>query len=234
MRPSYESTEHPASWMAPKSSRMNAAARRRHWEAIYHERGEDELSWHQDEPKQSLQLITGISSKSDRIVDVGGGSSPLVGRLHRAGYKRVVVLDISRSALARNRARLVNRGHGIRYRVGDVLALRRIGRFDVWHDRAVFHFLTSAEERRRYVDLATRTLPVGGHAILATFSLDGPEKCSGLPVQRYDALGLATEFGDKFALRASRTERHRTPWNAIQPFTYVVLERVRARVISVR
>lgn len=213
-----------ASGTGPRSS----AARRRHWESIYRTQGEESLSWHQEEPTLSFRLITGVSTKSDRVVDIGGGSSPLAERLRRAGYRRTVVLDISPSALGRNRTRAGGPATGIRYRIGDLLALGSLGRFDLWHDRAVFHFLTSAEDRKRYVDLAARTLPVGGHAIVATFSQNGPERCSGLPVQRYDARGLAREFGPRFAVRTTRGERHRTPWNAVQPFSYFVLERVRA------
>ncbi|MCI4336035.1 MAG: class I SAM-dependent methyltransferase [Thermoplasmata archaeon] len=204
------------------------SARRSHWEAIYRAKGEDELSWHQDHPALSFRLIAGTAARSARIVDVGGGSSTLASELIAAGFPRVMVLDISPAALGRSRARApVGEGRVV-YRVGDVTTLPSIGRFDVWHDRAVFHFLTTPAQRRRYVDLAARTLPVGGHAFLATFSPAGPDRCSGLPVRRYDSIGLAKEFEPWFILRASRAETHRTPWKTRQPFTYVVLERARA------
>jgi SAM-dependent methyltransferase len=205
---------------------------RRHWDVVYRTRGEEELSWHQDEPRLSLRWVQALAAKSDRIVDVGGGSSRLAGLLHEAGFRRLLVVDVAPAALARNRQRSPDSGKGVRYRVGDVTSLESLGRYDLWHDRAVFHFLTDPGDRRHYVDLAARTVPVGGHVILATFSPDGPEKCSGLPVVRYDAAALAKVFGARFRLLRSSKESHRTPWRTIQPFTYAVLRRVRATPIA--
>jgi len=212
-----------------RSGRGAAAVRRHHWETIYRTRGEEALSWHQDEPSLSLRLISRVALRSARIVDVGGGSSPLAERLRGVGYRHITVIDVSRNALDRNRVRSAAPGRGIRYRPADITRVRTLGRFDVWHDRALFHFLTDSRDRAHYVDLAARTVPVGGHLVMASFSRDGPDKCSGLPVVRYDPADLADEFGPRFALRSSHREEHRTPWGALQPFTYAVLERVRAR-----
>jgi 2-polyprenyl-3-methyl-5-hydroxy-6-metoxy-1,4-benzoquinol methylase len=208
---------------------LTTSARRRHWEAIYGAKPEEELSWHQEHPTISLGLIRSVATKNDRVVDIGGGSSNLASELLRGGFESMSVLDISRNAVSRNRSGAAGGVGRIRYRVGDVTRVRTLGRYEVWHDRAAFHFLTDPKDRRQYVDLAAKTVPVGGHLVIATFAPTGPEQCSGLPVERYDAARLTREFGDRFVLVDSRTENHRTPWGAIQAFTYVVLRRVRRR-----
>ncbi|MCI4322131.1 MAG: class I SAM-dependent methyltransferase [Thermoplasmata archaeon] len=213
--------------MSGAGARASNTLPRRHWDSVYRTRAEDELSWHQDEPKLSLRWVEALAAKSDRIIDVGGGSSLLASRLGAAGYRRLLVLDVAPHAIERSKARSPSGGKGIRFRVGDVTSLPSLGRFDLWHDRAVFHFLTDSRDRHHYVDLAARTVPVGGHLILATFSNDGPVRCSGLPVARYDATALAHVFRPRFQLSKSTTESHRTPWGTVQEFTYVVLSRVR-------
>ena len=206
-------------------SRSRPSSRRRHWEAIYHAKAEDELSWHQDDPALSLRLIREVASPEDRIIDVGGGSSRLAGRLVEAGFQHVAVLDIASAALERSKKGTPAYRNNIRWIVGDLTRVDEVGRFDVWHDRAVFHFLVDPEDRSRYLELAKRTVTSGGHLIVATFALGGPETCSGLPVERYDASKLADEFRPTFSLRRAARELHRTPWGTRQPFTYAVLDR---------
>jgi len=193
-----------------------------HWDAVYDSKSDAELSWFQQEPALSLQLIREACPPPARVVDVGGGTSVLVDRLLDAGY-RAAVLDVSDAALRRVKSRVGDRAAGVQWVVGDVTELADIGRFDLWHDRAVFHFLTDAADRRRYVDLAFRTVSPGGHVVIGAFAPDAPPRCSGLEVRRYDAEALATEFGDRFRFVRDLTETHVTPWGTRQPFTYVVL-----------
>jgi 2-polyprenyl-3-methyl-5-hydroxy-6-metoxy-1,4-benzoquinol methylase len=196
----------------------------RHWETVYSSKRDAELSWTQAEPATSLALIAD-ACPTGRVVDVGGGTSLLAERLVERGYA-VTVLDISQAAIDRARERLGMRAGEVRWRVADVTAVADLGSFDVWHDRAVFHFLTAAADRAAYVALLARTVPVGGHAVIATFALDGPEKCSGLEVRRYDGRALAVELGPRFRLLKTVPELHRTPWNAAQSFQYSLFERV--------
>jgi 2-polyprenyl-3-methyl-5-hydroxy-6-metoxy-1,4-benzoquinol methylase len=195
-----------------------------HWERVYTSKSEAELSWTQQEPATSLALIEAVRP-AGRVIDVGGGTSLLAERLLDRGYA-VTVLDISEAAIDRARQRLGNRATQVHWMVADVTAGPDLGTFDVWHDRAVFHFLTAPEERAAYAALLARTITVGGHAIIATFALDGPERCSGLEVRRYDGLALAAELGPGFHLIKNVPELHRTPWNAPQSFQYSLFERV--------
>jgi 2-polyprenyl-3-methyl-5-hydroxy-6-metoxy-1,4-benzoquinol methylase len=203
-----------------------AISRHQHWENIYHSKSDQSLSWHQEEPATPLALIAEAASPDLRVIDVGGGSSMLAARLLDKGFRNVAVLDISEAALNRAKSRIGARAELIRWIAADVTAVGDIGQFDVWHDRAVFHFLTDPEDRRRYAALAERTIPVGGHLIIATFALDGPERCSGLPVHRYDAKGLAREFMHSFALEKELPEIHITPGGKPQSFIYAVFRRV--------
>jgi SAM-dependent methyltransferase len=199
-----------------------------HWETIYRNRSSDELSWSRSEPTTSLQLIDELGLDADAaIVDVGAGEGTLVDALLARGHRGMTILDVAPGALDRAQARL----HGatgaetVDWVVGDVLTWAPASTFDLWHDRAVFHFLTEPADRRAYVDVATRAVAPGGYLVVATFSADGPEKCSGLPVQRYDADTLAAEFAPAFVPHTEREESHRTPWGAVQPFTWLVLRR---------
>ncbi len=207
---------------------MTAIGRRQHWESIYRTKQEDELSWHQDEPTLSLRLIREVANPDSRIIDIGGGTSPLAARLSEQGFRRVTVVDIADAAVRRSQTRSRAHAGDVRWIRADVTKAERLGRFDIWHDRAVFHFLTDSRDRRAYVGLVRRTVPLGGHLVLATFALDGPEKCSGLDVVRYDDRTLDAEFATGFELRRKVRESHRTPWGTRQPFTYVVFRRVRA------
>lgn len=199
--------------------------RREHWEHMYTTKAEAEVSWHQDEPTLSLELIREFAAPGSKVIDIGGGSSVLAGRLLEQGFA-CAVLDISEAALARAKERIGNNAAQIQWIVSDVTAAPGLGTFDLWHDRAVFHFLIDPEDRKRYVAHAEGTVPIGGHVIIGTFALDGPEKCSGLPIERYDGKKLAAELGQGFAVRRELHETHTTPWGTTQRFTYAVFERV--------
>lgn len=203
-------------------------SRKEHWENVYATKTDAEVSWTQVDPRTSLMLITEVAPRG-MVIDVGGGTSVLVDRLLDAGYA-LTVLDISQGALDRARQRLGARASQVRWVAGDVTAVDDLVPFDVWHDRAVFHFLTDPGDRRKYIALAERSVPVGGHLVIGTFALDGPEKCSGLPVERYDGKKLAAELGNGFYLKKELAETHLTPWGKPQQFHYAVFERVNATV----
>ena len=172
----------------------------------------------------SVALIEEVAPLGS-VIDAGGGSSRLAERLLDRGHEGLAVLDVSAAALERAKARLGERAGRVRWIVGDVTRVEDVGTYDVWHDRAVFHFLTEASDRARYVALLRRALAPGGHAVIATFAPDGPEQCSGLAVVRYDGPGLARELGDGFTLLRTVEETHRTPWGKPQAFQYSVFRR---------
>jgi ubiquinone/menaquinone biosynthesis C-methylase UbiE len=193
-----------------------------HWETVYRTKRADELSWFQREPAISLDLIRRAAPEtSSRIIDVGGGASRLVDELFRAGYSDVTVLDLSSTALAQARARLGGAAARVHWFEADVLNARLPdARFDLWHDRAVFHFLTSPSDRDAYLAQVRRAVRSGGHVLVATFAEDGPTKCSGLPVARYSADALRDELGRAFQLVDSTREQHVTPSGTRQSFVY--------------
>jgi hypothetical protein len=204
---------------------LNVSDRRQHRETVYYSKGDAELSWTQADPALSLQLIEEVCPAGGSVIAIGGGASPLAARLLDRGYS-AAVLDISDTALERGRQRLDSSAERIHWITADVTKCPDLGRFDVWHERAVFHFLTEVIGRAAYVDLLSRTITMGGHTIVATFALDGPEKCGGLPVCRYDGNALAAELGPGFTLLKTIAERHLTPWGAAQFFQYSVFERI--------
>lgn len=193
-----------------------------HWEHVYSTKATDAVSWYQEHAEQSLRLIkaTGVPL-SATIIDVGGGASTLVDDLLGSGYSNLTVLDLSEAALTAARTRLGSRAGLVNWIVADAakVELQAHG-FDVWHDRAVFHFLTAPEDRAGYVQAVLRAVKPGGHIIIATFAEDGPTRCSGLPVMRYTAEGLQAELGESFTLVEHEKESHLTPSGAIQQFTY--------------
>jgi 2-polyprenyl-3-methyl-5-hydroxy-6-metoxy-1,4-benzoquinol methylase len=193
-----------------------------HWDQVYTTKLATELSWYQPHPWRSLDLIqtTGVAPTAS-ILDVGGGDSTLVDHLVARGHHRVTVLDLSSAALQRARERLGRSADSVTWREANILTtdLAR-GRTDVWHDRAVFHFLTRPDERAAYIEQVRRAVRPGGHVIVATFAEDGPASCSGLPVERYSANRLHATFGKNFRLRMSARETHVTPSGADQHFTY--------------
>lgn len=193
-----------------------------HWEAVYSTKSPDTVSWFQEHAEESLRLIasTGLGDLA-AIIDVGGGASKLVDDLLAAGYGGISVLDLSAAAMREARRRLGALAGNVTWIEGDITEVDLpAARFDIWHDRAVFHFLTDAASRRRYVDQVTRAVRPGGHIIIATFAEDGPEQCSGLPVMRYRADELHSEFGAGFKLLAHRKEEHWTPIGRAQQFVY--------------
>jgi 2-polyprenyl-3-methyl-5-hydroxy-6-metoxy-1,4-benzoquinol methylase len=197
-----------------------------HWQRLWEGRDHHAVTWFQAVPRCSLDLITEVAPGPDRrIVDVGGGASTLVDHLLDRGYRALTVVDVAEAALVRARERLGERASSVDWVAADVRQLRLGYPVELWHDRAVFHFLVEAEDRDAYVQRLREHVVPGGCAVLATFALTGPETCSGLPVQRYSASGLAAELGAGFALGRSMAEAHRTPDGRQQDFVYVLLQR---------
>jgi ubiquinone/menaquinone biosynthesis C-methylase UbiE len=197
-----------------------------HWEQVYARCDPEELSWHQPSPQGSLELIEDAGlERSAGIIDVGGGVSDLAAALLKAGYSDITVADISRTALARAKARLGAASGRIAWVEADVRKYDFGRRFDLWHDRAIFHFMVEAGDRDGYLETLRRSLRLGGHLILATFGPGGPTTCSGLPVDRYSAASLAKVLGEEFELLFSRAEEHRTPSGSSQQFLYAHLRR---------
>ena len=207
--------------------------RRDHWENIYGARHPGEVSWHQETPALSLELIrrSGVS-EGGRMIDVGGGASRLADSLVAAGYTQVSVLDISPRALAHARERMGARAKQVNWIEADITSFVPVETYDVWHDRAVFHFLTEESDRQKYADCALRSLKPGGALILAVFAPDAPETCSGLPVRRYDASLVRDAFGDAFELVREAAETHATPWKTEQKFGYFLFKKKSSRVDS--
>jgi SAM-dependent methyltransferase len=184
------------------------------------------MSWYQANPEYSLALLDAAGATRDsRIVDVGGGASRLVDCLLDQGFADLTVLDIAQGALVRARQRLGDRAGAVQWIEADVTAFEPSERWDIWHDRAVFHFLVQAEDREAYRRTLNNSLVPGGHAIIATFGPEGPTRCSGLDVVRYSASGLLTELGPGWELVGEREELHLTPGGAIQEFMYGMFRR---------
>lgn len=192
-----------------------------HWEKIYSEKAPNAVSWYRPHLETSLALIERVSTTDSAIIDVGGGESTLVDDLLSRGYDNVTVLDISQKAIDTNRQRLGSASERVHWLVGDITkAVLPRSEYDVWHDRAVFHFLTTAADRDAYVRQAANSVKPGGYVIVSTFGPEGPTKCSGLDAVRYDAESLHREFGVHFRLLESRKELHETPFGTIQQFLY--------------
>jgi len=196
--------------------------KREHWEKVYRTKRETDVSWYQPHLDRSLDLIlrTGVGPDA-HILDVGGGASTLVDDLLARGFRHVTVIDIAEAALDAAKKRLADRARDVEWRVGDITTLDLPSdSIDVWHDRAVFHFLTSETDRKAYIERVCCAVKRGGHVVLATFGPEGPEKCSGLPVVRYAPEALHAAFGDAFRMVEHFDERHRTPWGTEQEFVY--------------
>lgn len=195
--------------------------RKDHWEQVYSEKAATKVSWYQQHPQRSLELIkaTGVNV-SARIIDIGGGASTLADFILDAGYKNLSVLDISQAAIEQAKSRLGKRADKVTWLEHDITEFITDEPFDVWHDRAVFHFLTDANDRSSYVDTLSRALKPGAHAIIATFDLNGPEKCSGLDVMRYSPETMSAVLGEAFQLVETSTEEHVTPGGSSQNFVY--------------
>ena len=198
---------------------MNAQT---HWERIYTEKAPDAVSWYRPHLETSLALIDQISpDRSASIIDVGGGESTLVDDLLARGYENITILEISQTAIDANRKRLGMEAKCVKWLAADICKIELDpSAYDVWHDRAVFHFLTEARDRTVYVGQVARAVKRGGHVIVSTFGPEGPMKCSGLDVVRYDAQSLHEEFGMNFRLVESHKELHQTPFGTVQQFLY--------------
>jgi SAM-dependent methyltransferase len=200
---------------------MDGASRQAHWENVYQTKSEREVSWFQDDPAPSLELIAlAGAGQASAIIDIGGGASRLVDALLARAYRNVTVLDLSGAALAAARARLVQDAERASWIVADITTWRPEAPYDIWHDRAAFHFLNAPEEQAAYAERLRQALNIGGHAIIGTFALDGPERCSGLPVTRHSPQSLAAVLGYGFSLQDSRRHQHRTPWETVQNFQF--------------
>jgi SAM-dependent methyltransferase len=202
---------------------MNDTDRGAHWENVYRTKGEREVSWFQETPSISLELIQSVgATRHSSIVDIGGGASRLVDALVEEGYEAVTVLDLAESALAAAKTRLGQAAARVTWIAADVVRWKPLQRYDLWHDRAAFHFLTDEADRTAYVACLREALRPGGSAIIATFALDGPERCSGLPVVRYDAASLGKVLGSAFTLIDTRRHDHHTPMGSTQRFQFSV------------
>jgi SAM-dependent methyltransferase len=209
---------------------MSEVSRQAHWEGVYTSSDETAVSWFQDDPAPSLELIerAGVgkdTGKDTGIIDIGAGASRLADHLLERGFRDVTVLDISQAGLDLSALRLGRRASEAHWITADVTEWNPSRRFDIWHDRAAFHFLTDPADRAAYVARLHEALRPGGHAIIATFAADGPEKCSGLPVNRYDPEDLARELGQEFHLVESRRHDHATPGNVSQRFQFSLFQR---------
>jgi Methyltransferase domain len=199
---------------------------KQHWDTVYATKGERDVSWFESSPDVSLAMIEAAGLTRDTcVIDIGGGESRLVDALVERGVTRVAVLDVAREALLHAQTRLGDNAREIAWIQADVTGAWSWKDADIWHDRAAFHFLTTREDRDKYKQRLEAMLKLGGSAIIATFALDGPEKCSGLPVARYSPETLTSELGEGFVLVDSRRHVHTTPWGATQAFQYSLFKR---------
>jgi SAM-dependent methyltransferase len=210
----------------PAEKLTTTMSREDHWNSVYSTKAVNEVSWFESEPQPSLDLILLTLPDGGAVVDIGGGASRLVDRLLAAGIYELTVLDVSQVAIDHARARLAAAGEQVRWIVCDVTKAANIGTFDLWHDRAVFHFLTTDEDRRAYVNLAARTVRQGGFLIISTFATDGPKQCSGLDTCQYSFATLGAELSPHFAPVRSIEHRHVTPAGKQQAFLYAVFRRI--------
>lgn len=195
--------------------------RKAHWQNVYQKKSPLDVSWYQKEPKLSLDLIHRAGLRSDEaIIDIGGGASVLVDCLHKEGFTNLSVLDISKNALASAKNRLGDLAKSIEWFETDIIEFSSPHQFSLWHDRAVFHFLTDKSDRNNYVKALKQALRPGGHLIIAAFAIGGPDKCSGLEIIQYDSTKLIAELSGDFELVEERNEVHITPGNKEQKFMY--------------
>ncbi len=200
--------------------------RKAHWESVYAGKAPDKVSWYQETPRLSLRLIgaSGVSRK-DAIIDVGGGDSVLVDCLLERGFSDVSVLDISGTALAKSIDRLGEKANCVEWIEADITAFTSQRKYDLWHDRAAFHFLTDSEDRKKYVAALKNSLAADGKLIIGGFAMDGPTRCSGLDVVRYDEQDIGKELGSEFQLYDQASQTHITPGGAKQNFAFFCFRR---------
>lgn len=205
---------------------MQGKARQTHWQSIYAAKGEREVSWFQDNAQPSLALIEEVASPFSAVIDIGGGASRLADALLEREFAALTILDLSPTALAAAKERIGSGAERIDWIVADVTTWEPSRAYDVWHDRATFHFMVAESDRAAYLSRLVRALKLGGHAIIATFAPDGPEQCSGLPVRRYDAETLGQTLGLAFRLISTRRHKHITPWGQAQPFQFSLFRHI--------
>jgi len=209
-----------------KAQPMTDSSRRSHWDNVYTTRHEKDVSWYQDRATPSLDLIALTSLPTDaEIIDIGGGASRLVDNLLGANFGRLTVLDLSAAALGAARQRLGANAASVKWVVADVTAWQPLQSYDLWHDRAALHFLTDPADQSAYVERMKQAIKPAGFAIIGTFAADGPERCSGLPIVRYDPSDLAATLGPEFELIDARRHQHVTPRGAVQRFQFSTFRR---------
>lgn len=200
---------------------MDKAKRKKHWETIFETKGPTDVSWHQETPEPSLSFLKGFDlPKTAKIIDIGAGDSLLVDNLIKLGYRNITVLDISAKALEKAKKRLGKNAERIEWIVSDVTEFQPETRYDFWHDRAAFHFLTVEEEIEKYVSTLRRAVAMNGYVVIGTFSESGPKKCSGLEITQYSESSLAARLGEDFQKLECRTIDHKTPSGAVQNFLF--------------
>ncbi|MGO8503797.1 trans-aconitate 2-methyltransferase [Rhizobium leguminosarum] len=207
---------------------MPTPDRQTHWQTVYTTKSETEVSWYEDTPALSLTLLAEAGLTPDMsVIDIGGGASRLVDALVASGQAHVTILDLSAAALETAKSRLSDATR-VEWIVSDVTAWRPARQYDLCHDRAAFHFLTAPADQQLYVGVLKEALKDGGKAVIGTFAPDGPEKCSGLAVARYDAESLQAVLGEGFQLVATRRHEHTTPWGSVQKFQFSTFEKTRS------
>jgi 2-polyprenyl-3-methyl-5-hydroxy-6-metoxy-1,4-benzoquinol methylase len=205
---------------------MSDIGRKAHWENVYASKGESEVSWFQEDPVPSLELIALAGIPPDAaIIDIGGGASRLVDGLVVRKFRRLTVLDLSEAALDAAKQRLGHKAANVRWEIADVTKWQPSETYDLWHDRAAFHFLIDPADQSAYVDRLKKAVKPAGYVVIGTFALDGPERCSGLPIVRYDAAALSVILGADFKLTDARRHDHATPWGALQRFQFSTFRR---------
>ena len=201
--------------------------KKEHWEDVYEKKTDHQVSWYQDVPETSLRLINELQlSLESSIIDLGGGNSNFTIELQKVGYKNLSVLDISGLALMRTKKKMGDASKAVHWMESDVLDLIELNKYDVIHDRATFHFLTHEDDIKKYVDVVSDAMIRGGHLVISTFSLTGPEKCSNLQVSQYSSSTLSLLFKENFVLTSSFNEIHTSPYNTTQDFVFCVFTRL--------
>jgi trans-aconitate methyltransferase len=207
---------------------MEKFDRKKHWENIYRTKELKDFSWYQSEPATSLKIITDLKiPETAKIIDIGGGDSLLTDHLLALGYKDISVLDISEASLERAKQRLGSLSNKIKWIVSDASAFKTKEKYDLWHDRATFHFLTDEQEIKNYIETAWQSLNPAGILIIATFSEQGPKKCSGIEIKQYSETSMTNLFGKYFEKIECITIDHKTPFNTTQNFIFCVFRRIK-------
>ncbi|MEZ4773784.1 MAG: class I SAM-dependent methyltransferase [Bacteroidia bacterium] len=200
--------------------------RKDHWENVYETKSDQEVSWYQEIPDTSLNLINSLSlDKEDSIIDIGGGNSNLVSELSKKGFTNLSVLDISAKSLERTKSKLGQKSTEIQWIVSDILEFQPPQQYSLWHDRATFHFLIHENDILQYVNIVSKAIKKEGYLIVATFSASGPKKCSGLEITQYSKEKLQSLFHESFELIQSFEEVHKTPFETEQNFVYTIFKR---------